>query len=124
MMTAMRFVATAVVVLMPFAAAALDCPKQPEQSNKEWDVQVKTAVGKIGPVKGAELETKTKSVVQDLMGKLPQADKIYLTQMMYASYCSGLRDNKTMSEDEKAERIRTYNIELQRSILNAPVKKN
>jgi hypothetical protein len=120
----MRLIAAAVVVLLPCIAIALDCPKQPEQTNKEWDVQVKTAVGKIGPVKGAELESKTKSVVQDLMGKLPQADKIYLTQMMYSSYCSGLRDDKTLSEEEKAARIRTYNLELQRSILSSPVKKN
>ena len=76
-----------IILFMPFQSSAIDCPKIPEQTNKEWDVEVKAAVGKIGPVKGAELETRTKKATLDLMGKLPQADKVYLEQMMYATYC-------------------------------------
>jgi len=56
------------------------------------------------------------------MGKLPQADKVYLEQMMYASYCSALRDDKTISESEKANRIRTYNIEVRRTLQGPPDK--
>lgn len=104
------------LLLMSFQSYALDCPKIPEQTNKELDVEVKAAVGKIGPVKGAELETRTKKVILDLMGKLPQADKVYLEQMMYATYCSALRDDKTLPESEKAARIRTYNIEVRRTL--------
>lgn len=108
------------LLLLSTQASALDCPKMPEQSNKDWDVEVKAVVGKIGPVQGAELQTKTKSAVTDLMGKLPQADKLYLQQMMYATYCSGLRDDKTLSESEKAKLIREYNKEVQNALAGKP----
>jgi uncharacterized protein len=113
-----------IVLIMPLQSYALDCPKIPEQTNKEWDVEVKAAVGKIGPVKGAELETRTKKAVLDLMGKLPQADKVYLEQMMYATYCSALRDDKTLSESEKAARVRAYNLEVRKTLFGTPEKKD
>ncbi len=113
-----------IVLFMPFQSIAIDCPQIPEQTNKEWDVEVKAAVGKIGPVKGAELETRTKKATLDLMGKLPQADKVYLEQMMYATYCSALRDDKTLSESERAVRIRAYNIEVRKILFGPPEKKD
>ena len=109
-------------LLTPLGSLALDCPNLPEQSRKDWDVQVKAAVGKIGPVRGAELETATRTVTQDLMSKLPQADKVYLEQMMYATYCSALRDDRTLPESEKAIRIRAYNLELRKTLYPSPSK--
>src|SRR5262249_7665294 len=87
---ALAFLAAA---LIPLRSYALDCPRMPEQARKDSQVEVKAAVAKIGPVTGAELETVTKAVTQDLMSKLPQADKVYLEQMMYATYCSALCSN-------------------------------
>src|SRR5947209_8534378 len=75
-------------------AFCLDCPKQPEQVNKDWEGEVSSDVAKIGRVSGAELKARTKVVTQDLLGKLPSADKIYIAQMMFSSYCSALRDDK------------------------------
>jgi len=109
-----------IAALMPIPIFALDCPPMPEQARKDVQVEVKAAVGKIGFLRGAELETATKAVTQDLMGKLPQADKVYLEQMMYASYCSALRDDKTISESEKGNRIRAYNIEVRKTLQGAP----
>lgn len=106
--------------LTPVSAQALDCPPMPQQARKDVQVEVKAAVGKIGPLRGAELETATKAVTQDLLGKLPQADRVYLEQMMYASYCSALRDDKTISESEKGNRIRAYNIEVRRTLQGTP----
>jgi len=112
-------VAALLACTLALPAQALDCPRVPEQSNKDWDVEVKAAVGKLGPVTGAELATRTRSVTSDLLGKLPQADRVYLEQMMYASYCSALRDNKALTEAEREARIRAYNTEL-RSTLREP----
>src|ERR1039457_4312103 len=109
-------IAVLVVLSMPFQSRAIECPKIPEQTNKDWEVAVKAAVVRIGPVKGAELETQTRKATVDLMGKLPQADKVYLEQMMYATYCSALRDDKTISESEKARRIRAYNLEVKKAL--------
>lgn len=109
------------VCALALPALALDCPRVPEQSNKDWDVEVKAAVGKLGPVAGTDLATRLRGVTSDLLGKLPQADRVYLEQMMYASYCSALRDNPALTEAERGARIRAYNTEL-RSTLREPPK--
>jgi len=106
---------TLFVLFAQGSAFGLDCPKAPEQINKEWQVEVTAAIAKIGPVKGGELKTKTRSVIRDLMGKLPNADKVYLEQMMYSTYCSGLRDDKTLTETQKRNRIKVYNDEVRES---------
>ena len=102
---------------------ALECPKQPEQVKKNWETEVNLAVVKIGPAKGAELKTKVKNVTQDLLGKLPNADRVYLEQMMYASYCSAIRDDKTLSEAEKLKRLKIYNTEVRKAFLIKPTIK-
>src|ERR1035437_8919593 len=87
---------------------ALECPKAPEQIKKDWEVEVNAAVLRIGPVKGAELKTKTKKAAEDLLGKLPDAGKVYLEQMMFSAYCTALRDDKTVNESEKARLLKEY----------------
>jgi hypothetical protein len=108
--------AVVVLIAMAVAAHALECPSMPEQTRKDWEVEVKTAIGKIGPARGADLEARTKAVTKDLMGKLPEANKVYLEQMMFAAYCSALRDDKNISETEKGNRIKAYNNEVRRTL--------
>jgi hypothetical protein len=105
-----------IAILMPAVASGLECPSMPQQTQKDLEVEVRAAVGKIGPARGAELETKTKAVTRDLMGKLPQADKVYLQQMMFAAYCSALRDDKSISETEKGKRIKAYNDQVLKTL--------
>lgn len=105
-----------VAFALPPPADALECPKPPEQTRSDWDVEVKAAVGRIGPARGPELETRTRTATQDLLAKLPKADKVYLEQMMYATYCSSLRDNPRLSESERGARILAYNEELRKTI--------
>ena len=95
---------------------ALDCPAVPRQANKDWETQVRAEVGKIGPVTGSQLETRVKSATNDLMGKLPGADKLYLEQMMFSAYCSALRGDKTISESAKARQILEYRRELRKNL--------
>ncbi len=97
-------------------AFALDCPEPPKQTQKDWDTEVQTEVGRIGPVRGAELRTKVKSATQDLMARLPGADKLYLEQMMFSAYCSALRDDRSLAEGAKAKQILDYRRELQRAL--------
>lgn len=103
-------------VLLLDLAFALDCPKFPELAQKDWEVKVGAEVAKIGNLKGAELKTTTRSVTQDLLTKLPDSGKVYLEQMMFAAYCSTLRDDKTLTETEKSERIKEYNREVRNTI--------
>jgi ankyrin repeat protein len=102
--------------LIPGVSHALECPRVPEQARNDLEIEVRSAVGKIGAAKGAELESRTRNVTRDLLGKLPKADKVYLELMMYAAYCSSLRDDAALTEAQKSARIRAYNLELKRTL--------
>ena len=110
--------------LMPAAAAALDCPPPLQPSKSEWEAEVAAAVARIGPVKGAELAVKAKSATLSLLDRLPEANKVYLEQMMYSAYCSAIRADRSTSELEKAAIIRTYNREVRATIQQQHVNAN
>lgn len=103
-------------LLLPLQSHALDCPGIPEQAHQNSQIEVRAAVGRIGSAKGTELETLTRDTTRDLLGKLPQADKVYLEQMMYATYCSTLRDDPALNESQKSARIKAYNLELKKTL--------
>jgi uncharacterized protein len=48
-------------------------------------------------------------VTTDLLRRLPGADRVYLEQMMYATYCSSIRDNAALTEAERNTRMQAYN---------------
>jgi hypothetical protein len=102
------FVVSIFVFFYQSIAFGIECPQFPAQVSNNSEIEVKAEVAKIGPVKGAELATKTKNVTLDLMNKLPGADKLYLQQMMLACYCSSLRDDKSLSESDKREQLKEY----------------
>jgi hypothetical protein len=105
------------VVYGASAALAMECPAPPVQSRKDWENEVKAEVGRIGIVKGAQLETRVRTATQDLMGRLPGADRVYLEQMMFSAYCTALRDDPNVSGAEKSRQILEY-----RRALNAALK--
>jgi len=107
---ATRLVAVTALLAGPAGpdAWAMDCPAPPAQSRKDWDTQVRAEVGRVGPVRGAELDLKLRHVTQDLMGKLPGADRVYLEQMMFSAYCRALRDDPEVSGAEKSKQILEY----------------
>jgi uncharacterized protein len=107
----------AILLAAPLNATALDCPAMPQQSQRDIDVAVGVAIGRLGQASGPQLQTETRTVTNDLLRRLPRADRVYLEQMMYATYCSSLRDNAALSETERNTRIQMYNREL-RATLN------
>ncbi len=111
--------ASCVMAILATNTFALDCPAPPVQVNKDWDSQVQAEIGKIGPVKGAQLETRVRTATVDLLGKLPAADHVYLEQMMFAAYCSALRGDTSMTESAKANQILAYRRELQKNLATA-----
>jgi hypothetical protein len=111
----MKCLAVAASLWVALAASALECPEPPRQTQKDWDTQIKAEVGRIGPLRGAELQTRVQTVTHDLLTRLPGADKLYVEQMMFSAYCSALRDDPQMSEGDKARQILDYRRELARS---------
>lgn len=117
-MTRRLLIAFAVIALgigFHGVALAIVCPAQPEQTGKDWEGEVNAAIARIGPVSGGEVKTKVKTVTQDLLGKLPDAGKIYLEQMKYSTICSSIRDDKTLSEGEKHKQMTEYDFEIQKA---------
>lgn len=114
-----KIVMTAVITASTLWASysfALECPKFPEQAKKNWEVNVSAEVAKIGPLKGADLKTTTRNITQDLLGKLPDGGRVYLEQMMFAAYCSALRDDKILTETERSKRLKEYIGEVRKVI--------
>ena len=99
-------------------AFALDCPGMPAQTTQDGQGKVSLAVGRIAPVKGADLEVKARSITNNLVRELPNTDRLHLEQMMLSSYCSALRDDKSLTESEKADRIKAYNETVHRALFN------
>lgn len=95
---------------------ALVCPEPPEQTGKDYEVDVNATVARIGRVFGPEAKGKIKTATQDLLGKLPDAGRVYLGQMMYATRCTSIRDNKDISDSEKDKQIGELNAWLTKLI--------
>ena len=104
------------VLAWPLEAFALECPAMPQQSQRDTDMAVAVAVNRIGQVSGPQLQAQTRTVTTDLLRQLPRADRVYLEQMMYATYCSSLRDNPGLTEAERNTRIQAYNRELRATL--------
>jgi ankyrin repeat protein len=105
------------LLALPLDALALDCPAMPQQSQRDVDIAVGLAVGRLGQAAGPQLQAQTRTITTDLLRRLPRADRVYLEQMMYATYCSSLRDNAALSEADRNTRIQGYNREV-RAMLN------
>jgi len=99
-------------------AFALECPSMPLQTTQDGQYKVSLAVDRIGPVKGVELEVRARSITNDLLKELPNADRVYLEQMMLSAYCTALRDGTSLAESEEAERIRAYRAGVHKAIVN------
>lgn len=66
-------------------ALAIDCTPPPEQTSKEYSGAFSVIIGKLRRLSGSELGIEAKRATQDLLGKLPGADRVYLEQLMLAT---------------------------------------
>jgi len=106
-------------LLLPGAALAFVCPPQPQQVAREWQAKVEASVGRIGPITGGNFDAQANAAAKDLFEKLPNADKVYLEQMMFAAYCSSLRDDRVLSEAEKREALVRYSTTMRQALVSA-----
>ncbi|MGY0194404.1 ankyrin repeat domain-containing protein [Leptothrix sp. BB-4] len=101
---------------LPWAAQALQCPEMPKQASRDAEVEVRVGVRLLGDAKGPELEARARQLTTDLMGRLPRADRVYLEQMLFAAYCSAVRDNAALTEGEREARVLAYRREMQKAL--------
>lgn len=86
---------------------SIECPQQPKQTSSEISVDVNASVGRLKSIGVGELKAKIYKEQKDLLGKYPNADKLYLETMFFSSYCSMLNES-SISEKEKLNRIELY----------------
>jgi hypothetical protein len=99
---------------------ALECPTASDPAETKVKGQIDASVGKLLRLTGAQLEAGAVYETRNLLGELPQADKVFLQRLMLAVYCSSLRDDKGLTETEKGERIRRYNCGVMRGLGQDP----
>ena len=117
----MRHVGAVFAALLGMAGAsrALDCPPMPQQAQRDWDLTIAIAVGRLGQASGTELQTGTRSTTTDLLRRLPNADRVYIEKMMFSAYCTALRDDPSVSGAEKSRQILEYRRALAAAFLPA-----
>ena len=76
-------------------------PDKITQVNRDVRSDVNASVGSLGKLKAGEVGVKTDVVAKNLFEKYPNTDRIIVVQMMAATYCSLLRDSKTVRDSEK-----------------------
>lgn len=103
-------------------AAALTCPSMPAEVERNWSAEAEVAAGKIGPLTAAQLKTKAASQTRALIKSMPDGQIVYLEQMMFASYCSAIRDSE-LSEREKLTLLREAMGGVRAAIRRAPAAK-
>lgn len=102
--------------------AEIQCPAQPEQASKDAKVAVQAAIGRLGRVKAGEFSTAVERTTLDLLGKLPQADKLYFEQMLFSAFCSSVREDKQLSDSEKSRAFRDYASEVRKTLATSEAR--
>jgi hypothetical protein len=87
---------------------AISCPGMPQQTTRDYSVDAEAAASKVGPVRGPSVSVAAKSQASDVLSKYPNADKVYVMQMMLSTYCSGLEADKGLAEREKSSRFESF----------------
>ncbi|WON75238.1 hypothetical protein [Nitrosospira sp. Is2] len=83
---------------------AIVCPPMPDaitKVNKDVASDVKASVGTLGRLKAGEVTSKTEVVAKNLFERYPNADRLLVLQMMGSTYCSMLKDNTYISENDR-----------------------
>ncbi len=105
-----RFYAMILLLLILYSndsIATITCPLMPTSVtdvNRDIKSDINASAASLWKVKAGEVSTKTEITAKNLFEKYPNIDKLITLQTMAATYCTMLRDTKTVSEKEKLDR--------------------
>lgn len=86
--------------------AQIPCPPMPDkitQVNHDVQSDVQLGIGSLGKLQAGQLGVKTDVIAKNLFDKYPNADRVIVVQMMAATYCPMIRDDKTLKDGEKRQ---------------------
>src|SRR5262249_1259921 len=96
--------ATLLIFGVVSSQAQIPCPAMPDkitQVNRDVRSDVQVGIGSLGKLKAGELGIKTDVVAKNIFDKYPNTDRIVVVQMMVATYCPMIRDDKALKDAEK-----------------------
>jgi hypothetical protein len=115
------FVRQVLILLLaaPLAALAeLSCPSAPEAVSHDVKVSTEAQFAALGKLKGMELRNQTEVIANDVLARTPQADKVYVAQMLASMFCSLLRESKQLSDEDKLREFSRFQDRLQAMMLS------
>ena len=86
------------------ASRPIECPPAPTEINRDVRNTFEAGVGRILGLKAAELRNETTVVARQLLAQVPNADRVYVAQMMTSVFCQQL-SSSSISHSEKLDRI-------------------
>lgn len=104
------------LVALASAEARIQYPEPPAQISKDTRTTVDLAVGKLARVTAGQLSLDVNRATLDLLSRIPQADRLYLEQMMFSAFCSSIRDDASMNERTKSAELRRYAQDVRRTL--------
>jgi hypothetical protein len=109
----LRIYAFAVTLSLSFLAAAqskreISCPAMPTEVNRDIRNNFEASLGRILGLKAAELRNETSIVARQLLARVPNADRVYVAQMMASVFCQNLANSNHVSQVEKLDRISEF----------------
>jgi len=93
-------------VFSTFAQAELNCPEMPKGiTDVSHDVKsdISASVGRLAGIKVGEASIKTEIEAKAIYEKFPDVDKIFILQMLSATYCSALNSPSFTSQEREAK---------------------
>jgi hypothetical protein len=111
-----RLLASGFVSLLMPPSFALECVPAPESAGRKLKLEISAALGRLGPLRAADGSVKVEKTANELVSKLNNPDLAIAEGVMFAAYCSALRDDRTISELEKSKYIADYAVAVREAI--------
>jgi hypothetical protein len=86
------------------SSTQIPCPEMPDkitQVNHDVRSDVDVGIGSLGKLKAGQVGVQTDVVAKNLFDKYPNIDRIVVVQMMAATYCPMIRDDRTLKDSDK-----------------------
>lgn len=114
-------IAFVLIVNLSRAFAVIQCPDPPSQISKDTKTTIDLAIGKLAKVSAVQGSVDVQRTTLDLLSRVPQADRIYLEQMMFSAFCSSVRDSTDLTDAQKSKEILKYAIDLRNTLQGAAI---
>lgn len=104
------------VALLACASQSLaaTCPEQPPLKDKRLEGELSGKAQTLAKLGTAELSGHVKTEQTSVLNHYPNADRLMINMSMLSMFCQALNDDKTLSANQRIDRITSFRRELMR----------